>query len=87
MPYISSSGEIKENQPWGLSRLITVFWDILNFFYMFFQTLIPIGSDSSRSTQNRNHRPGGPRPPGPPRSPRGIGRISDNAPPPCFGGT
>lgn len=83
MPYISSSGEIKQNQPWGLSRIISMFWDTVNFFYIFFRTLLPIGNDSSNKSQDRSRYQG----PKPPRPPRGFRTMSDVAPPPCFGGT
>uniref|UniRef100_A0A1B6MHR9 Thioredoxin domain-containing protein n=1 Tax=Graphocephala atropunctata TaxID=36148 RepID=A0A1B6MHR9_9HEMI len=56
MPYISPSGEISDKQPWGLGKIIAIFWGILNFFFMFFRTLISPGSHARGSQYTQDYR-------------------------------
>ncbi|XP_054276290.1 selenoprotein K-like isoform X2 [Macrosteles quadrilineatus] len=87
MPYVLSSGEVANKQPWGLAKITAFFWGILNFFFMFFRTLISPGSNSRGDRYTQDFRRGGGGPPRPPR--RNIGgfnNVSTLPPPPCGGG-
>jgi len=59
MPYVSSSGEISQKQPWGIAKVVAIFWGILNFFFMFFQSLInPAGNSRGGGSSSHDYRPG-----------------------------
>ncbi|XP_069701199.1 selenoprotein K-like [Periplaneta americana] len=78
MVYISSSGTIQEKSPWSLSRLVDLFWSLLNFIVMFFRTLVNPDMNRHGERFTRDYRPGN----GPPRPPQrrmgGLGRGSIN---------
>lgn len=72
MAYISG-GQLKESPPWSLERLISLFWGIIAFFVLFFQTLVGM-EDKSKNRRGGGGAggPGG----GPGGGPRRIGRIT-----------
>jgi len=99
MPYISG-GEVldsRQRSVWLLSSLTDIFWNIINFFAMFVQTMINPNYSSRgdryttdyRVTGRQSHGGGGPPPP--PAPPRrrmgGFGRAQGGpACPPMAGG-
>ncbi|XP_047490254.1 selenoprotein K-like [Penaeus chinensis] len=88
MPYISSSGNIGGDQGWSLSKIPNLFWGLVNFIVLFFQTLInPDLTKRGDGYSSSYGAPGRGPPPGPPS--RRIGRIHRGggaAPPPMGGG-
>lgn len=71
MVYISSSGQLQGDQGWSLQKLKRTFWNFVDGFLLFFQTLIPINTINPRgqryvtqygpsgaTTQRRIGRPG-----------------------------
>ena len=82
MPYISG-GNITSSRPSNLGSLKDLFWGVLNFFYLFFTSLV-MPNSNSRVT---SHGQSAPRNPGR----RGMGGFggrgqSGPAPPPMGGG-
>ncbi|XP_046675154.1 thioredoxin-2-like [Homalodisca vitripennis] len=60
MPYVLSNGEMADKQPWGIAKIVAMFWGILNFFFMFFRTLISPGSHARGDQYTQDFRgPGG----------------------------
>eukprot|EP00050_Salpingoeca_kvevrii_P006032 m.287049 g.287049 ORF g.287049 m.287049 type:complete len:89 (-) comp11695_c0_seq1:503-769(-) len=52
MPYISNSTVQSHRSPWRLSRLPELFWAIINFFLLFFKTMMPGGAAKNNSTED-----------------------------------
>merc|ERR1711994_892112 len=91
MAYITSDGRVLESRPFGLSSITDLFWGFINFFMLFFRTLINPQANSKgegystdyRSTGGRGPPPGG----GPRRRINGFGGSGGAAaPPPPRGG-
>ena len=40
MVYIDNQGRVLEAKPWGINSIGDIFWGIINFFSLFFRTLI-----------------------------------------------
>lgn len=40
MVYIDNQGRVLEAKPWGINSIGDLFWGIINFFSLFFRTLI-----------------------------------------------
>merc|ERR1711981_1461930 len=86
MAYITSDGRMLESRPFGLGSISDFFWGIVNFFVLFFRTLINPSETSKgdgystdyRSTGGRGPPPGG----GPRRRFGGFGGGSGAAAPP-----
>ncbi|KAK9515582.1 hypothetical protein VZT92_026218 [Zoarces viviparus] len=89
MVYVSN-GQVLDSRsqsPWSLSYLVDLFWGAVDFFGLFFKTILHPdmtkggNSGSSRFTDGRG-------PPGPPGGRRRMGRINHGAGPssPPMGG-
>ncbi|TGZ76089.1 hypothetical protein CRM22_000019 [Opisthorchis felineus] len=73
MPYVSSSGQVLDKQPWGLKYFHELVVNFFNVIVLFFQTMLPL--DVFRGSTNSRQRSTGwgggpPRPPG-----RRFGRV------------
>ncbi|XP_033102523.1 selenoprotein K-like [Anneissia japonica] len=95
MAYVDSSGNVIDSKSvWRLSIIPELFWGIINFIALFFQTMYSPGLTSKGTGYTSDYRvnsngQGPPRPP--PRGPRrrmgGFGGASaPRAPPPAGGG-
>merc|ERR1712122_343212 len=91
MAYITSDGRVLESRPFSLASITDFFWGFINFFALFFRTLINPQANSKgegystdyRSTGGRGPPPGG----GPRRRINGFGGSGGAAaPPPPRGG-
>ncbi|KAL7633786.1 UNVERIFIED_CONTAM: hypothetical protein RMT77_015741 [Armadillidium vulgare] len=86
MVYITSDGKVSNNRQWGFSSISDFFWGILNFIFLFFQTLInPDLNRRGSNYESSSYRPGpGGRGPPPPPPRRRMGRLfgGDGGPPP-----
>jgi len=88
MVYIDSNGEVHESRPLGLSTLTDFFWAVINFFALFFRSLLSPDADTkvaSGGTDYRRGPPGG----GPRRRMGGFGGRGGapaSAPPFAAGG-
>ncbi|XP_073975433.1 uncharacterized protein [Rhodnius prolixus] len=97
MVYVSGDGTVYQERPWGVGKLIAIFWAIINLIVAFFQTLIPGFMDNSSNRNNfrsgGNRGSGGygggsyggrrPPPPGPGRNIHGMGSLPPSPPPAC----
>ncbi|XP_053173662.1 selenoprotein K [Scomber japonicus] len=91
MVYVSN-GQVLDNRmqsPWRLSLLVDLFWGVVEFFGLFFKTIIhpDMTKDGYGGTSSYSDGRG---PPGPPGSRRRMGRVNHgagpNAPPMGGGG-
>lgn len=86
MVYISG-GEVRESKSWSFTSIPELFWGIINFIVLFFQTMISPSMTKKGSTHTTDYRPdGGPQ--GGPRRRMGGFRGGGGAPdaPPMAGG-
>nr|CDS27230.1 Retrovirus Pol polyprotein [Hymenolepis microstoma] len=78
MPYVTSTGELVDSEPWSLRYVVRVIGEAIGVISLFFTSMLPFDvGDSSRNSNQR--RPSG-------RSPPNIGevrRLGGIAPPPC----
>ncbi|XP_048005709.1 selenoprotein K-like [Leguminivora glycinivorella] len=82
MPYISSDGQVGK-RPFSLYG---IFWAIVNFFYLFYMTLINADYNKHGEKYTREYRSPGSGPPRPPsRRFGGFNSGSGPAPPPAGG--
>ncbi|XP_014244696.1 glycine-rich selenoprotein-like [Cimex lectularius] len=58
MAYVTRDGTVTESMPWGVAKLVVIFWGVINLITAFFQTLIP-GFTDDRSSNRSNFRSGG----------------------------
>ncbi|XP_052090626.1 selenoprotein K-like [Mytilus californianus] len=89
MVYVGQGGQMLDSRsPWRLSVIPELFWSIVNFFVLFFRTLINPSLSKEGSTYSRDYRSGGGGgPPAPPRRRMGGFRGGGGAPsPPPMGG-
>ncbi|XP_013407766.1 selenoprotein K-like [Lingula anatina] len=88
MPYVSGGGEVLDSRSnWRLSYIPELFWAVVEFFVLFFRTMISPSMTKRGSQYTSDYRPSG----GPPRPPRrrmgGIGGGGGGpSPPPMAGG-
>jgi len=78
MPYISSSGTVNDSRsPWRLSFIPDMFWAVINFVVLFFQTMFSPDITKNGNQYSSDYRPdgggGGPR--------RRIGRLNGGGAP------
>ncbi|KAH9518918.1 hypothetical protein Btru_008659 [Bulinus truncatus] len=75
MPYITTKGDILESKsPWRLSIIPEFIWGIINFFVLFFQTLINPNKNAKGDRYSSDYRrPGGGGGGGPSRRMGGFG--------------
>uniref|UniRef100_A0A023EYD8 Putative glycine-rich selenoprotein n=1 Tax=Triatoma infestans TaxID=30076 RepID=A0A023EYD8_TRIIF len=52
MVYVSGDGTVYQERPWGIGKVIAIFWAVINLIIAFFQTLIP-GFMDTTSSNNR----------------------------------
>lgn len=85
--FIPLRGQVVDSRsPWRLSIIPETFWSIINFFVLFFRTLINPSLSKEGSSYSRDYRGGG-GPPQPPRRRMGGYRGGAGAPsPPPMGG-
>ncbi|KAK3793184.1 hypothetical protein RRG08_009483 [Elysia crispata] len=92
MPYISNGQVVESRSPWRLSFITDLFWGIINFVVLFFQTLVDPSKNSKGNRYTSDYRRPGSGPGGGPGGPRrrmgGIGgdRGGPNPPPMAGGG-
>jgi len=91
MVYIDNQGRVLEAKPWGINSIGDLFWGIINFFSLFFRTLINPDANKKGdgfATDYRNPGGRGPPPSGPRRRFGGFGGGRGGAPssPPMGGG-
>ena len=90
MAYITSDGRVLESKPWGFNSILDLFWGILNFFSLFFKTLIQPDSNAKGDKYTTDYRNTGGRGPPPNGGSRrrfgGFGGGSGGPSPPPFAG-
>lgn len=88
MAYVNKDGRIGGRSEWSITRIPDLFWGLVNFIVLFFQTLISPDLTSRGEGYSTSYgAPGRGPPPGPPRRRMGgIGRVAGIAPPPMGGG-
>lgn len=89
MVYISKDGVIGGRSPWSPSRITDIFWAIINFVVLFFQTLFQPDLTKRGRGYTSNYGNGNSRqqPPGPPRRRMGgFGNTLDCSNSPMGGG-
>lgn len=89
MPYISGGEILQSRSPWRLSIIPEFIWGVINFFVLFFQTLINPSKNAKGDRYTSDYRrPGGGGGGGPSRRMGGFGRQGGGAPgpPPMAGG-
>ncbi|XP_019637815.1 PREDICTED: selenoprotein K-like [Branchiostoma belcheri] len=89
MAYVTGGQMLDSRSPWRLSIIPEIFWGIINFIVLFFQTmynpsLSKHGSDTASSYSRGDGR--GPPPPPPRRRFGGVRRGGAPGPPPMAGG-
>jgi len=92
MVYVTSDGQVLQSKPWGVGRLMDIFWGMITFFSLFFKTLVDPSLNKKgdgyatdyRSTGGRGGPPGG----GPRRRFGGFstGQAGPASAPPAGGG-
>ncbi|KAF2361705.1 Selenoprotein SelK/SelG [Trinorchestia longiramus] len=89
MVYISAQGSLQQGcSGWSISRIPELFWGLINFVMLFFQTLVNPWITRRGSNYVSDYRaPGRGPPPGPPRRRfGGLHRTGGAGPPPMTGG-
>ncbi|KAL5013239.1 hypothetical protein ScPMuIL_007509 [Solemya velum] len=66
MAYVSGGELVDAKSPWRFSIIPELFWALINFIVLFFQTLISPSKTGRGSQYTSDYRPGG----GPPQPPR-----------------
>jgi hypothetical protein len=91
MVYIAGDGQVLEARPWSFGALTEMFWGLINFFGLFFRTLINPDSSAKGDSYTTDYRSTGGR--GPPPPPRrrfggfgGRGGAPSSSPPMAGGG-
>jgi len=91
MAYVSGGQMLDNQSPWRLNFIPELFWGLINFFVLFFRTLVNPGSNSKGSDYSTEYRVGNQGPFGPGGGPQrrmgGFRRGGGGAgPPPMAGG-
>nr|XP_006811288.1 PREDICTED: selenoprotein K-like isoform X1 [Saccoglossus kowalevskii]XP_006811289.1 PREDICTED: selenoprotein K-like isoform X2 [Saccoglossus kowalevskii] len=91
MVYVSEGHVLDSQSPWRISAIPDLFWGILNFIVLFFQTMVSPGLTKKGSGYTSDYRSGSDKwgPPRPPRRRMGGfrgGGGGPNPPPPAGGG-
>uniref|UniRef100_A0A6B2EJF0 Putative selenoprotein g n=1 Tax=Phlebotomus kandelakii TaxID=1109342 RepID=A0A6B2EJF0_9DIPT len=59
MVYVARDGTVYEHPPWSLERLVSLFWGVCHFIYVFFLTMFNIDPDNPRGGFSRSSWGGG----------------------------
>ncbi|XP_025107123.1 selenoprotein K-like [Pomacea canaliculata] len=90
MVYVSGGQILNSKSRWRLSFIPDIFWGIINFIVLFFQTMINPNMSKRGSAYTSDYRPPGSGPGGPPGGPRrrmgGFGGGGGAPSPPPMGG-
>jgi len=70
MAYITSDGRVVESRPFSLGSITDLFWGFINFFALFFRTLINPNENSKGDGYSTDYRSTGGRGPPPNGGPR-----------------
>jgi hypothetical protein len=54
-----SNGNTVQSKPWGLAKLTDIFWNIVNFFVLFFKTLFDPTLTKKGSSHSTDYRSSG----------------------------
>ncbi|XP_018566544.1 glycine-rich selenoprotein-like [Anoplophora glabripennis] len=53
MVYISGDGRVCQSPPWSMDRVVKIFYGIIQFIILFFQTLVSFDSGDSKPNSSR----------------------------------